>query len=73
MKGKIVRIVPSGNFITIIIRIIKIDKCGRTYTGKNYRNFALWSELKEGDLVDGLKWLDEDRGIIDGDSPVHLV
>jgi hypothetical protein len=73
MKGKIVRIVPSGNFVTIIIRLEEAGKCGRTYTGKNFRNFAMWGELKIGDLVDGLRWLNGDKGIIDGDSPVHLI
>ena len=38
-----------------------------------FKNYKIWSPLlKEGNVLGGLIWKDEQRGLIDGDSPVHL-
>jgi hypothetical protein len=42
------------------------------YTGKQYRNYEVWSQFKVGDCVDGLEWRDEKKKLINADSPVHL-
>lgn len=44
-----------------------------SYIVKNFRNEALWIDLKVGDHVDGLKWKDESKGIINADSPVSRI
>lgn len=71
MRGKLIRITPSGDFITLLFKLGE-KKYGRTYTGKRYRNYSIWSQFKIGDEVDGLRWKDERRQIIDADSPAHL-
>lgn len=71
MKAQLIRITPGKDFETMLFKIDK-NKYGLTYTGKKYRNYATWSQLKIGDWVDGLEWKDEYKKIIDGDSPVHI-
>lgn len=71
MKGKLIHITPSGDFITLLFKLGD-KKYGRTYTGEEYRNYAIWRQLKIGDEVNGLQWKNEKRGLIDADSPVHL-
>jgi hypothetical protein len=44
-----------------------------SYVVDGFRNEALWSGLKMGDHVDGLKWKDEAKGIINADSPVGRI
>lgn len=76
MKGEVRRIIPSGEFITYIVRVHVSDTeslTGRTYTGETFRNYAFWRELKVGDWVEGIRWKDKKRGIIDADSPVHVI
>ena len=72
MKGTLVRIAPSGGFETLLFKVGE-KKYGRTYTGKRYRNYSTWSQFKIGDEVDGLRWKDERRQIVDADSPAHLI
>jgi len=73
MEGQIKRIIPSGEFVTFIIHVKDVQSCSRTFTGQKYRNFAYWRDLKVGDWIAGLRWLDEAKGIIDADSPVYLL
>jgi len=72
MKGTVKRITPFGDLIMYLFRL-ETGKYGRTYTGKKYRNYAAWKDLKVDDLIDGLQWKDEKRGIIDADSPMYIV
>jgi hypothetical protein len=44
-----------------------------SYVVNGFRNEALWSDLKIGDHVDGLKWKDEVKGIINADSPIGRI
>lgn len=44
-----------------------------SYVVNGFRNEALWSDLKIGDHVDGLKWKDEAKGIINADSPIGRI
>ena len=71
MKAQIIRITDSHKFMTFLF---KIDEkvYGLMYTGNQYRNYSVWSQFKVGDWVEGLRWKDEKRKLIDGDSPVHL-
>ena len=71
MNGIIKRITNIGESIMYLIWT-KSEGHGRTYTGEKYRNYANWKDLRVGDHVNGLKWKDKKRGIIDGDSPVEL-
>ena len=72
MEGKVIRITRVPNGIMILIWFGG-KEYGRTYTGENFRNYALWSDLKVGDQVDGLVWKDMEKGIVDADSPVHVL
>jgi hypothetical protein len=72
MEGEIKRVISSGEFITIIIQIVD-GVCGRTYTSPSFRNYDSWKDLKVGDAVGGLRWKNEERGIVDADSPVYLL
>ncbi|MFH1608690.1 MAG: hypothetical protein ABH951_01575 [Patescibacteria group bacterium] len=72
MKGKIIRITDSNKFITFLFWI-ENKIYALMYTGKQYRNYAIWSQFKIGDWVEGLEWKDEKKKIINADSPVHLV
>lgn len=76
MLGEIRRIISSGEFVTYIVRVQETEtetRIGRTYTGETYRNYSHWKEFKVGDKIEGVKWKDRDRGIIDADSPVDLM
>ncbi len=44
-----------------------------SYIVGGFRNEALWTDLKIGDLVEGLRWKDEAKGIIDADSPIGRI
>lgn len=44
-----------------------------SYVVNGFRNEALWADLKIGDHVDGLKWKDEAKGIINADSPIGRI
>jgi len=73
LNGTIIRRVEKDeNFLMLLFKFGE-KKYGRTYTGSQYRNYPDWKDLKVGDLVGGLQWKDEKLGIIDADSPVHLV
>jgi len=72
MKGKLIRITPSGEFITLLFKMGE-KKYGRTYTGKRYRNYSIWNQFKIGDEVDGLRWKDERRLLIDADSLAYFI
>lgn len=71
MKGKLIRITHSGDFVTVLFKL-GVKEYGFTYTGEQYRNYSTWKQFKIGDEVDGLKWNDEKKRRIDADSPVHL-
>lgn len=71
MKGKLIRITNSKGFITLLFKL-EGGKYGRTYTGRQYRNYAIWHQFMKDDWVEGLLWIDEKKGLLDGDSPVHL-
>lgn len=73
MLGQIKRIVQSGEFITYIILLDDNDCCVRTYTGKQYRNYAYWKDLRIGDRIGGIKWKYQEKEIVDADSPVYLL
>lgn len=70
MDGLLHRITEGGKFTTYLFKLSN-GSYGRVYTGEKYRNFHNWKDLQIGDLVSGLVWFDEIKGIIDGDSPVH--
>lgn len=76
MKGEInaeiVGISPSGNFINIFFRLDN-GKSSHTFTGKQYRNYAIWSQFKVGDRVGGLNWKNEKKRLIDADSHAYLI
>ena len=72
MLGKIIRVVESGKFKTILIWLEEVGSCGRTYTGEKYRNYHTWEQFKVGDWVEGLEWKDEKKKLLDADSPVHI-
>lgn len=71
MKGKIIRITDSQKFVTFLFWFEE-KIYGLMYTGKQYRNYAVWGQFKVGDWVDGLEWKDEKKKLINADSPVHL-
>ena len=71
MKGQLIRSSNSKGFITLLFKL-EGGKYGRTYTGEQYRNYAVWSQFKIGDWVEDLNWKDESKGLLDADSPVHL-
>ena len=73
MEGQIKRIIPSGEFVTYIIWIKEDEVTGRTYSGRQFRNYSYWKELKVGDWVGGLRWQNKEKAIIDGDSPVYFL
>jgi len=73
MDGQIKRIIPSGEFVTFIIQVKDVRSCSRTFTGQKYRNFAYWRDLKVGDCIAGVQWKNEQKGIVDADSPVYLL
>lgn len=71
-EGEVVRITNSKRgFVTILVRLAD-DSYGITYTGEQFRNYPVWGQLRIGDVVQGLKWKNRQRRIIDADSPVHL-
>lgn len=72
MKGKILGITPSGKFVMVFLKL-EGEKSAHTFTGEQYRNYAIWSDFKVGDWIDGLEWRDEKKRLIDADSPAHLV
>lgn len=71
MKGKIIRITNADKFATFLFWI-EGKGYPLMYTGKQYRNFAVWRQFKIGDWVDGLEWKDEKKKLINADSPVYL-
>ena len=71
MNGKVIRVVDSNKFITLLIWIQEDGVCGRTYTGEKYRNYHNWCDFKVGDHIGGLEWKDKARKILDADSPVY--
>lgn len=71
MKGKIVRITDSSKFTTFLFWL-EDGVYPLMYTGKQFRNYSVWSQFKVGDWVDGLEWRDEKRKLINADSPVHI-
>jgi len=73
MRGKITRVVESGNFSMYLIWLSESNSFARTYTGSGYRNYTNWKDLKVGDFVQGLEWKDLSRKILDADSPVHPI
>jgi hypothetical protein len=73
--GKKIYTLKNG-VIMITFRIVgaKSKKFIRTYTSPDdFHNYPNWSHLKEGDHVKGLVWVNEEEGIIDGDSPVEIL
>ena len=72
MEGQIIRVVDVRDGVMYLVWFGG-SKYGRTYTGEKYRNFDNWKDLKVGDKIGGLIWKDEDGGLVDGDSSVHLV
>lgn len=44
-----------------------------TYTGPTYKNYERWKKLHLGEDVEGLKWKDESRLLLDADSPVRAI
>ena len=71
MKAKIIRITDSGAFITYLFWLEE-KAYPLMYTGKQYRNYSVWSQFKVGDWVEGLEWKDEKKKLINADSPVHM-
>ena len=71
MRGKIIRITDSNKFVTFLFWFDN-KSYGLMYTGKQYRNYSIWSQFKVGDWVEGLEWKDGLRRLINGDSPVHF-
>ena len=72
LSGVLVRITESDRgFVTLLFKL-ETGIYGLTYTGEKYRNYHAWKQLKIGDEVEGLRWKDEKKKIIDADSPVHL-
>lgn len=72
MKAKIKRINNSPKFISYLFWM-EDGSYPIMYTGKQYRNYSNWKDLKVGDWVDGLDWKDKSKKLIDADSPVHLL
>jgi hypothetical protein len=70
IDGLLHRITEGEKFTTYLFKMSD-GSFGRVYTGRNYRNYHNWKDIKIGELVSGLIWYDEVKGIIDGDSPVH--
>ena len=62
----------SENFINIFFKFDN-GKSAHTFTGKQYRNYAIWKQFKVGDCVEGLNWKNEKKKLVDADSPVYLV
>jgi hypothetical protein len=71
MDGLLHRITEGGKFTTYLFKLSD-GSYGRIYTGPHYRNYHNWKDLRIGDLVSGLVWYNELKGILDGDSPVHI-
>ncbi len=71
MDGCLNRITDGAKFTTYLFKLSD-GSFGRVYTAPNYRNYHNWKDLRIGDLVSGLVWYDEVKGIINGDSPVHI-
>lgn len=72
MKAQIMGMPPSGDFISVFFKFPD-GKSAHTFTGKKYRNYAVWGQFKVGDWVEGLNWKDEKKRLIDADSPAYLV
>lgn len=72
MKTEVIRVIPSGCFITYILKTEE-GETGRTYSGQMYRNYQKWKGLKVGDWIDGLKWKSEEKKIFDADSLIVLI
>ena len=72
MTGKLIRITPSGDFVTLLFKLGP-KEYAHTFTGERYRNYKVWSEFKIGDELDGLRWSDAKKKRIDADSPAHLI
>lgn len=72
MKSQIINIINSEKFIIFCFKL-ENGKRAKTYTGKNYRNYAMWSQFKVGDWVKGLKLKEEKKCLIDADSLVELL
>jgi hypothetical protein len=70
--GSLIKITQNDKFVTYGFKLSE-NGFGYTYTGPNYRNFANWKDYKIGDTVEGLTWLNEDKKLIDADSPAHRV
>ena len=70
IDGLLNRITEGGRFTTYLFKLSD-GSYGRVYTGGKYRNYHNWKDLQIGELVSGLVWYDEVKGILDGDSPVH--
>lgn len=71
ISGCVHNVTQHGGFTTILIKTNDAEY-GRTYTGPKYRNYDRWQPLKIGDPVNGLRWFNKDKGLLDADSPVHL-
>jgi hypothetical protein len=71
MKGQIMGMNSSGNFINVFFKL-ENGKSAHTFTGKQYRNYAIWRQFKVGDWVEGLNWKNEGKRLIDADSPAYL-
>jgi hypothetical protein len=71
IDGLLKRISEGGKFTTYLFRLSD-GTYGRVFSGPKYRNFHNWKDFKIGDMVSGLVWYDEVKGILDGDSPVHI-
>ncbi len=63
----------DSGVVTIMVAIDGRKGWARTHTGPHYRNHVRWQHFKIGDVVTGLRWKDEQRGIIDADSDVELL
>jgi hypothetical protein len=72
MTGTLTQIDRGADFHTFHFLLENGSK-GRTYTGPKYKNFVKWRSMKENDVVEGLYWKKEDRGLLDADSPVRRV
>lgn len=72
MKAEITRVIPSGCFVTYIART-ENGVNGRLYTGETFRNYSRWKGLKKGYWVSGVRWKDENKGILDADSLIEVI
>jgi hypothetical protein len=71
MEGKITWKGEVKNYLLFTLKLANGDSA-KTYVVKGFRNIAIWSHLKIGDQIEGLQWKDEQKKLIDADSPVHL-